>query len=57
MGTGSKTAMPKMGMVRTTPGSTKNSAHADVVEKTDTLKEIIQTVGPAAATKDGEDDG
>lgn len=52
-----KGATPPVGMVRTTPNTTKNSAHADVVEKTDTLKEVIETVGPAAAPKDGEDNG
>jgi hypothetical protein len=57
VGMGGKTAVPNMGMVRATPGSTKSSAHADVVEKTDTLEEIIQTAGPAAVPKDGEDHG
>ena len=52
-----KGATPPVGMVRTTPNTTKNSAHADVVEKTDTLQEVIQTVGTAAAPKDGEDNG
>lgn len=52
-----KGATPPVGMVRTTPGTTKNSAHADVVEKTDTVQEVIQTVGTAAAPKDGEDNG
>ncbi len=52
-----KSAMPPIGMLRTNPGTTKNSAHADVVEKTDTVQEVIQTVGTAAAPKDGEDNG
>ena len=52
-----KGATPPVGMVRTTPNTTKNSAHADVVEKTDTLQEVIQTVGTAAAPKDGEENG
>ena len=52
-----KGATPPVGMVRTTPNTTKNGAFADVVEKTDTLKEVIETVGPAAAPKDGEDNG
>ena len=52
-----KGAKPPVGMVRTTPGTTKNSAHADVVEKTDTLQEVIQTVGMAAEPQDGEDNG
>lgn len=55
LGTG-KAGMP-VGMVRTASNSTKNSAHADVVEKTDTLQEVIQTVGTAAKPKDGEDNG
>ena len=57
VGMGGKIAMPNVGMVRATPGSTKSSAHADMVEKTDTLEEIIQTAGPAAVPKDGEDHG
>lgn len=52
-----KGATPPVGMVRTTPNTTKNSAYADVVEKTDTLQEVIQTVGTAATPKDGEDNG
>ena len=52
-----KGATPPVGMVRTTPNTTKNSAFADVVEKTDTLQEVIQTVGAPAAPKDGEDNG
>lgn len=52
-----KGATPPVGMVRTTPSTTKNSAFADVVEKTDTLQEVIQTVGAPAAPKDGEDNG
>lgn len=52
-----KAGVPPVGMVRTTPYTTKNSAFADVVEKTDTLQEVIQTVGAPAAPKDGEDNG
>ncbi len=52
-----KSAMPPAQMLRTNPGTTKNSAHADVVEKTDTIQEVIQTAGTAAAPKDGEDNG
>ena len=52
-----KGATPPVGMMRTTPNTTKNSAFADVVEKTDTLQEVIQMVGAPAAPKDGEDNG
>lgn len=52
-----KGVTPPLGRLRTTPNTTKNSAHADVVEKTDTLQEVIQTVGTAAQPKDGEDNG
>ena len=52
-----KGATPPVGMVRTIPNATKNSAHADVVEKTDTLQEVIQAVGTATEPKDGENIG
>ncbi len=52
-----KSTLPPVGMLRTTPNNSTNSAHADVVEKTDTIQEVIQTAGTTAAPKDGEDNG
>ena len=57
VGAGAKTAMPKTGMVRTNPGSTKASAKPDVVEKTDTVKEVAQDIDQPTAAKDGENSG
>ena len=57
VGAGVKTAMPKTGMVRTNPGSTKTSAKPDVVEKTDTVKEVAQDIDQPTAAKDGENSG
>lgn len=53
-----KTAMPNVGGVRTTPGSTKVSAKPDNVEKTDTAKEVLQDIAETITSpKDGENNG
>ena len=53
-----KTAMPNVGGVRTTPGSTKVSAKPDNIEATDTAKEVLQDIAETITSpKDGENNG
>ena len=53
-----KTAMPNVGGVRTTPGSTKVSAKPDNIEATDTAKEVLQDIAETITSpKDGENCG
>ncbi len=54
----SKTAMPSMGRVRITPGSTKTSAKPDNIEATDTAKEVLQDIAVnTTLPKDGDNNG
>ncbi|MCI8472265.1 MAG: hypothetical protein HFE65_04070 [Clostridiales bacterium] len=53
-----KTAMPNVGGVRTTPGSTKITAKPDNIETTDTAKEVLQDIAETITSpKDGENNG
>ena len=52
-----KTAMPNMGGMKTTPGTTKASAQPNNIEATDTAKEVLQDISEKKQTKDGENNG
>lgn len=52
-----KTAMPKVGGMKTTPGTVKTSAQPDNIEATDTAKEVLQDIAENKQTKDGENNG
>lgn len=53
-----KTAIPNIGHMRPTPGSTKTSAKPDNIETTDTVKEVLQDIAVnTTSPKDGDNNG